>query len=65
MKTIQTKNITAFDEKYLITVIQLWNEYDTISVLVAYSELKRRKCDIPNHIHAEIIDFFKKNNIKD
>jgi hypothetical protein len=63
MKTIQTKNIIAFDEKYLISVIQLWNEYDTMSVLVAYSELKRRKCDIPIHILEEMIDFFVKKNI--
>jgi len=61
MKTIETNKITSFDNKYLITVIQLWNEYDSTSVLVAYSELKRRKCDIPKNIHEEIMDFFVKN----
>ncbi len=62
MKTIQTEKITTFRDKYLITVIQLWNDYDAISVLVAYSELKKRKCNIPNHIEIEIIDFCKRNS---
>ena len=61
MKKIKTDTILLSD-KYLITVIHLWREYDSISVLVAYSELKRRKYNIPDYIDLELAEFLKKNS---
>ena len=60
LKTIKTTKITTYSDNYLISVIHLWNEYDTISVLIAYSELKRRNYSIPEYTSFEIIEFCKK-----
>ena len=56
-------NIEVSD-KYLITVIELWQQYDVNSVLIAYSELKRRNTTIPDEIFKELNKFCKTNNIE-
>lgn len=63
MEKIHLDTIIEVSDKYLITIIQKWQQYDVNSVLIAYSELKRRNASIPDEIFNELIQFCKLHNI--
>ncbi len=63
MKKFHLDTITEVSDKYLIIVIKEWQQYDINSVLIAYSELKRRNITISDEIFKELIKFFKLHNI--
>jgi hypothetical protein len=63
MAKIHIDTIIEVSDGYLIMVIELWRQYDVNSVLIAYSELKRRKSAIPDEIFSELNKFCKINNI--
>lgn len=63
MAKIHIDTVIEVSDKYLIMVIELWRQYDVNSVLVAYSELKRRNIIIPDEIFKELNTFCKTNNI--
>ena len=63
MEKIHLDTIIEISEKHLITIIQKWEQYDVNSVLIAYSELKRRNASIPDEIFNELNKFCKTNNI--
>lgn len=63
MEKIHLDTIIEASDKYLITIIQKWQQFDVNSVLIAYSELKRRNASIPDEIFNELNKFCKTNNI--
>lgn len=63
MEKIHLDTIIEASDKYLITIIQKWQQFDVNSVLIAYSELKRRNASIPDEIFNELIKFCKLHNI--
>lgn len=63
MEKIHLDTIIEVSDKYLITIIQKWQQFDVNSVLIAYSELKRRNASIPDEIFNELNKFCKTNNI--
>lgn len=63
MAKIHIDTVIEVSDKYLIMVIELWQQYDVNSVLVAYSELKRRDTTIPDEIFKELNKFCETNNI--
>lgn len=63
MEKIHLDTIIEVSDKYLITIIQKWQQFDVNSVLIAYSELKRRNASIPDEIFNELIKFCKLHNI--
>lgn len=63
MAKIHIDTVIEVSDKYLIMVIELWQQYDVNSVLVAYSELKLRNTPIPDEIFRELNKFCETNNI--
>lgn len=63
MAKIPVNKVVAVSDNYLIMVIKLWQQFDINSVLIAYSELKRRDTIIPDEIFKELGKFCKTNNI--
>ena len=56
------------DSLALTAVLDYWKDYDSMSVLLAYGELKRRDCSIPERLTKKINQFYENNsapNIED
>ena len=62
METRNLKEISRMDSLALTSVLNYWKDYDPMSVLLAYGELKRRIYDIPESLTKKQNQFCEKNS---
>ena len=65
MKVLSYSDIIAMDSMAQTAVLEYWNDYSPMSVLLAYAELKRKNFLLPNRAEKGAIDFCKKNDVAD
>lgn len=62
MKNLTLERISKMDSPELSTVIEYWKDYNYKSVLLAYSELKKRDYNIPERLLKKQNEFCAKNS---